>query len=201
MKKGFTLVEILIVIGVFGILMIAGTDFLIQVVRNGNQAAVQNEVRQNASKILQDISASIRNSSCVSWQVMPDSDYDSTGNTPGDVFLRTYSDNCTTLAVEYQFVMDRTVRTVAVTNEVIRNSGKVYRSGQRINSNVVAALDCTGASQCGTSCVNGLTISGTKGTNKAVTINLTVQATTSATRADFCGVTKLSDTITPRGQF
>ena len=55
MKKGFTLVEMVVVIGLFGLLMVAGTEFLIQVIQNGNRAQMQSEVRQNASAIMQDI--------------------------------------------------------------------------------------------------------------------------------------------------
>ncbi len=190
MKQGFTLVEVILVLGIFGILMIAGTDFLIQVVRNGNQATTQNEVRQNASKIMQDLEASIRSAACVNWVV---------GNTFGvgpkqqDITLRTYSDNChTALVNEYKFFFDPQLRS---------NQGVVLKNGQPLVSTASAVLDCVNASQCGTSCDNGVTISGTPLTNQAVTITLTVQSTTSATRSDFCAATKLSETITPRSQY
>ncbi|MBI3559111.1 type II secretion system protein [Candidatus Gottesmanbacteria bacterium] len=52
---GFTLIELVVVLGIFGILMVAGTEFFIQVIKNSNQATMQNEVRQEANKIMQDI--------------------------------------------------------------------------------------------------------------------------------------------------
>lgn len=54
-KKGFTLIELVVVLGIFGILMVAGTEFFIQVIKNGNQATMQNEVRQEANKIMQEV--------------------------------------------------------------------------------------------------------------------------------------------------
>lgn len=188
MNKGFTLMETVIVVGIFGVLMLAGTDFFIQIVQNSNRTTIENEVHQNANQILQDLSTSIRASSCVSW----------VGGNNSDILLTTYLDgNCATPVDTFQFVFDP--------NQAKKlNSGKVFKNGQRISSNGVAAINCAGASECATSwagCVNGFSVSGTSGTNQAVTIGLVVQATTSATRSDFCAVVNLSDTITPRTQF
>lgn len=60
MKRGFTLIELVVVLGIFGILMVAGTEFFIQVIKNGNQATMQNEVRQEANKIMQDVANEAR---------------------------------------------------------------------------------------------------------------------------------------------
>lgn len=62
-KKGFTLIELVVVLGIFGILMVAGTEFFIQVIKNSNQATMQNEVRQEANKIMQDITNEARKNS------------------------------------------------------------------------------------------------------------------------------------------
>lgn len=66
-NKGFTIVELVIVLGIFGILMVAGTDFLIQTIRNSNRSAIQNEVRQNASRVMQDIVTKMRDASLYSY--------------------------------------------------------------------------------------------------------------------------------------
>ncbi len=55
--KGFTLIETLVVIGIFGILMLAGTAFLLSMMRNSNQIKIQTELRQTASRIMQDITS------------------------------------------------------------------------------------------------------------------------------------------------
>ncbi len=60
MKRGFTLIELVVVLGIFGILMVAGTEFFIQVIKNSNQATMQNEVRQEANKIMQDVTNEAR---------------------------------------------------------------------------------------------------------------------------------------------
>ena len=54
------MVELIVILAVFGVLMLAGTDFFIQVIHNSNRAAMENEVRQNASKIMQDITNEAR---------------------------------------------------------------------------------------------------------------------------------------------
>lgn len=59
-KKGFTLIEIMIVLAIFGVLMIAGSDMLINVLQNSAKSVTQNEVRQNANKIMQDITSQLR---------------------------------------------------------------------------------------------------------------------------------------------
>ncbi len=65
MTRGFTLIELLVAIGIFGILMVAGTDLLVKIIQNGNRAAMENEVRQNASLIMQDITAEVRSAATV----------------------------------------------------------------------------------------------------------------------------------------
>lgn len=71
MKKGFTLIEILIVLILFGVLMIVGTDMFLNVLQNSNLATIQSDVRQNASNILSDVSGNIRASSNVSFNPPP----------------------------------------------------------------------------------------------------------------------------------
>lgn len=187
MNKGFTIIEIVVVLGIFGILILVGTDFLISVIQNNNRSAIESEVRQNASKLLGEVSSSIRLAACVKWFPQP--------LVPaGDITIQTYGDTeCTSSLIdEYKIFYDPSNR---------KNQGKMFKNNRQISANGVAVLDCTGASQCGTSCVNGFSISATPMTNGSVTITMVVQATTSAVRSDFCAVTKLSDTVTPRIQF
>ena len=190
MRKGFSLVELLVVLGIMGVLILAGTDFLVQVVRNANRAAVENEVRQNASKIMQDMVSSIRGASCVDWEVRSTPGYPA-GN--GDVVVRTYSDNCVSKVDEFQFVFDPVRRGV---------QGIVLRNGRIISSPGVAVISCPGTNQCATTgCVNGLSVSGTSGSNAAVTLGLAVQSTTSASQTFFCATTSLSNSVTPRVKY
>lgn len=176
MKKGFTLVEIIVVIGVFGVLMVAGTEILIAVIKAQNRASIENEVRQNGSKIMQSLAASIRVASCVSWA----------GSDSQNKTLTTYSDaNC---------AADKRVDWYAFN---ITESRAVYKNDKRITSGAVAVCADTG---CGSSCsTNGLAISGVPGTAGAVVLTLTIQQTPRANiRSDFCGRITLAETVTPR---
>lgn len=202
MKKGFTLIELLVVLGLFAILTLSATNFLIQMVQNSNRVTTENEVRQNANKIMQEIGTSIRTAGCVNWQTGA-KNYPDLADGQVDMTIWTYSDNCNTLVDEFKvfFTDPRDYHDLPSDNHR-GNQGKVYRNGRQISSEWgVAALSCANGGQCGTNCVNGLSVSGSAGTNKAVTVNLTVQATTSATNSDFCGVTSISDSFVPRGQY
>lgn len=200
MKHGFTLVEILIVIGVFAILMVAGTDFFLQVIVNSNQATIQNEVRQNVSQVLQQVTTSIRNAGCVSWTIGNDPTFDTQGHGPsGEVVLKTFSDNCSTLADQYRFSYARNGNDFTGTGNVYKTVGT--GSELLVSPPGVAFIDCDRASQCGnTVCGNGIKILGTSGTSNAVTVSLTAQAQLSAVRADFCATFVGSDSATPRAR-
>ncbi len=199
MRKGFTLVEVLIVIGLFGFLMVVATDFLIQVMLNSRRSSIDYELRQDGSKVLQEISASIRTANCVSW------DYDS-ANRQKDVNLTTYVDACNgTVLDNFKFMY---VSYMAATDaNRVTNSGRVYKkvgaNWQQISANS-AVISCpgSGSNECvpdWTTCQNGVVVSGTSGSDRAVTLSLSIQSTTSATRPDYCIKRTVSDTITPRG--
>ncbi len=88
MKKGFTLVEILIVMVVFGGLMIVGTNLFFQVVMSANRATTETELRQNISLAMETITRSIRKASCYTI--------------PSQTVLNLYSDvDCTQLMNSY----------------------------------------------------------------------------------------------------
>lgn len=210
MKKGFTLIEILIVIGVFGILILVATDFLIQVVRNANQAAAKAEIRQNASKIIQGLTSSIRNAACVSWQTGTDG-YAVGALGQDDVHLRTYSDQCDgTLVDEYHFFFDHNLPVTYSSNQPAVQGRVAYKVGATGTEQIISApgaafISCAEASKCALyNCVNGFQIKngtpwGSSNTTSALSFDLYVQATVSAVRSDFCAATKFSETVTPRG--
>src|SRR5574340_115481 len=140
MKKGFTLVEILMVIAIFGILMVVGTDFLIQVMRSNKRSAIEYELRQDGSRILQEISASIRAANCVSW------DYDS-ADRQKDVNLTTYVDACGGEVLDsfkFMFVS----YTVTMDPNRVVNSGRVFKKvgtdWQQLSAGS-AVISCPGA--------------------------------------------------------
>ena len=65
-KFGFTLVELAVVVGLFGVLLLIGTDLLIQVINSSNKAAAEMELRQNMSVAMDTISRSVRKARCLS---------------------------------------------------------------------------------------------------------------------------------------
>lgn len=61
MKKGFTLIEILVVIFIMGIMATVVSDVLLSVFRSSNKTNILNEVNQNADFILNSLESTIRN--------------------------------------------------------------------------------------------------------------------------------------------
>lgn len=113
-KKGFTLVEMVIVLGIFGILMVAGTDFLIQAIRNSNRSAMENEVRQTASQIMQDIDAEARKADPLVGFSFPG----------GNLQMTTVNSNPPRV-INYSVISGSLTKTVNGGSPVILNSSKV----------------------------------------------------------------------------
>lgn len=169
MKKGFTLVELVVIIGIFGVLLSVGTDFLIQTIRNSNRSAMENEVRQNASRIMQDIESEAKKADpAIPFSFPVGGLQMTTIDVPSRVILYSVSNGDITKTV---------------------NGG----TPATLNSNRVAVLNCTGCP--GASCTSGLSTSLSGG---SLLVNLTVQNNTTYTRSDFCAKTSLSETITAR---
>lgn len=57
------MIEAIVVLGIFSVLLTAGANLLITTTRNSSRVAIQNEVRQEASKIMQDIITETRQAS------------------------------------------------------------------------------------------------------------------------------------------
>lgn len=64
--RGFTLIEIMVVLALFSTLMLVGTNIFLQVVQSANRAALANELRQNSSVAMETVARSIREAGCVS---------------------------------------------------------------------------------------------------------------------------------------
>jgi prepilin-type N-terminal cleavage/methylation domain-containing protein len=64
-NKGFTLIELVVVIVIFGILLTVGTNVFFQVVMGANKASIEAELRQNASFVMENITRDVRKYSCI----------------------------------------------------------------------------------------------------------------------------------------
>ena len=185
----------MIVLAVFGILMVAASSFLIQVVQNGNRVAIENEVRQNGQAVIGDIISRGRTASCVYFYQPPggaavlrlSNSVSGTGCNGGD-------------RIEYQ--VDSTG---VVTRKEISQSG-VVSGPVTISSPSVAVLDCSGgvAACRGGSCVPGLAVSGNFDpvnhvlAGQTATVTLSLQQPPGVSRSDFCAAMTLVDSVTPR---
>ncbi len=185
MNKGFTILERLIVIVLFGVLMVTATNVFISVCQNSNRASVQNEVRQNAGKIMQDLSAEIRKAQCVYVHPEP---------SPGAELRLSdgASDPTCIVGNRVEYYQDaKGVLTKAATDSA--NNPVSFAS---LTSQKVAVLSCTvNNGSCGGVCNPGLV---TVQTGNSYQINLSVQQALGVIRTDYCATVNLTDTITPR---
>lgn len=170
----------MITMAILGVIMVGGSDFLIQTVRNANQATIENDVRENASLILQDVAAQIRQAKCVySTATLLQISDDAVDATCSNGNTVTYSQD---------------------------GNGVVTKSGVGVlNSANTAILDCSagGTAACGgtgSSCQPGLVISpaGKVPDDVPVTVSVWAQQLPGLVRSDFCASVKLSDSITLR---
>lgn len=179
-KRGFTLVELVVVIAIFGILAVISTNFLISMIKNGNQTSVQNEVRQNAARIMDDLTSAIRNGGCVEYIV---------SNSPVLQSVTVYpSSDCN--------------GTIGTIKYEVDGSGQMTKTIDGADAGTLGSDKisvCNNPGCGGGSCTPGLMISPSGQSTRAVQVNLTVQqAIGSAARSDFCASTILENTVTPR---
>mgnify|MGYP001588338254 CR=1 FL=1 len=188
MNKGFTLVELMVALGVFGIIMLSGSNFVIQTLRNSKQAAIQSEVRQNSSIILQDIITQDRRDYCVH--------YESVSNT---ALLRFSDDpNGTKCASgsQTEYYQDQN----GVITRVATDSAGTQLSFGILSSRNLAVLNCSSRGlACGQSnpalCLPGLLSTSNGG---QTTVSIYSQQSPGQSSSENCAAVKLSNTVTPR---
>lgn len=65
LKKGFTIVELTVVIGIIGVLLTVGMNVFFQVVMSSNKATTEAELRQNTSLVMETVSREVRKAGCL----------------------------------------------------------------------------------------------------------------------------------------
>lgn len=187
-KSGFTLVEIVVVIAIFGFLLLAASAILVSVIQTSNRTSVSNQVRESASRILEKMAADVRNAQCVSY------------GTPGELVI--YDSACVNALKTYS--VDAT-GVLTVTDET-------QPPGVTTTLSPADVAVCADSNSCpSTSCSPvGLSVANTADpdptypantTKRAVVITLAVRQNVTSTRSDFCAKTVLEDTVTPRNAF
>lgn len=176
-NRGFTLVEITVVLGILGILLVVGTGIFAQVLQTARRVQIQNEVRQNANYGIELIIREIRRAQCI--------------NISGTT-MTTYGDEGCSSNQLSQFNLEETVAG--------NNVWHIKKDGQDLFSETVTAYKCT---ECGNtaSCSGvGLEFDPSSGniTSGSIKITLTVQQANLAARSDFCGKVKLEETVSMR---
>lgn len=191
-KKGFTVIELVVVIAIMGVLTVVASQFLIAVIQGNNRATIENEVRQNAEAIRNDLVAEIRKSLCVRYDPASGSNLSklSLSDTPDPSPIVT----CTSGKRTVTYVVDATAATKGQVTKTIVDSVN-GTSTLIMTSPSTALLYCSGS--CSTqNCSTGLVANPSGG---SWVINIyAMQSSTNGTRSDFCANVNLNDAATQR---
>jgi prepilin-type N-terminal cleavage/methylation domain-containing protein len=176
MKKGFSLIELMVVIAIASILLMVTANFLIFTIQRNNQASIENEVRNEANSLLDSVGKDIRNSSCECVSANSISLFGTSGcedvclGNPGPTPYAIYSLDETSYALK--------------------------RNDLDMSSNAIKVRNCTGCTT--TNCSDGFVISTPAINSREYTINLYLRQAKDNPRSDFCGKVQVQDTFTPR---
>lgn len=188
---GFTLVELMVVIGVAVLLMGAALVILSQVMQTANRAQISNELRQTGSQMMETMIREVRKARSVE---VP---------TSGGTTLMTFSDAyCSIPAVAFSWDLT----TSSVQEQVFVPDPTPTLPLANLTSGRVVVLDC-GNTCSKASCVAGFSVTAYDGygnpsasclTIAKVTINLTVQQALATVRPEYCGKMKFSESVATR---
>lgn len=180
LKLGFTLVELVVVMAIFAVLAVVAANFLIATVSTSNRTVVENEVRQNASLIMEDMVAEIRKGSCVYFASNTMTISNAPATTSGCGSYPTYNTTAFSLS-----------------------SGQITKSVNGVAPSTISSpkvLFCNNINPCDntSTCTGGMTVSPTGPTGGAIDISLSVRQSNPTARRDSCAKVVLSETVTPR---
>jgi prepilin-type N-terminal cleavage/methylation domain-containing protein len=171
MKKGFSLIELMVVIGLAALLLMVTTNFLIFTIQRNNQATIENEVRNEANSLLDTLGKDIRNSSCECMTGNSISLYGSSGCVcagGGPTPYAVYS---------------------------VDSAFSLTKNASKISSNAVKVQNCP---VCSTTCNPGFVISTPATFSRVYAISLSLRQAADNPRSDFCGKVQVQQTFKPR---
>ncbi len=178
LKSGFTLIELTVVIGVFGILAVVAANFLLSTVATTNRTNIESDIRQNVTLIMTDITSEVRKAACVNFK------------TVGSNKVLTISSDSDDKLVDCD--VDTSVEFI------VDSAGLVYKNGNKISSQNIAFCTTPNACDGNTDCDPGLSVSPVGTTDQAVDITLSARQKKASKRQDSCAGITLSETVTPR---
>lgn len=177
MNKGYTLVELLIVLSVFGILLVAGTNLFMQVMLSANRVRVENEVRQNINIVLEEMVREVRRSVCLRVE----------GN---GTILKLYNrENCS--------AADIALATFSLVSDDIQKQINADPAQSMLYQRVMAGHYPSGCTGDAADLEPGLNFS-LNANQRAVDIVLKLQSRTTSNRSDYCGKIELRETVSLR---
>lgn len=172
-SKGFTLIELVAVIGVTGILLVLVSAIFIQIIQSNTRATVANDIRESGQFMIENIVRSIRNSESVTA---------AGGITNGKVLSITVV--TTGVADTYAFTC-------------LNNNPSLTKNGQQLNTTkILVSVNCDGSIDTSKSYFE--MIAPAAGAPAAVQINLVLETTGSQIHREYIGKQTLTQLVTLR---
>lgn len=176
LKAGVTLIELTIVIAIFGILATIATNFLLSTVSTNNRTLVENDVRQSVTLAMSDIASQIRKAGCIN--------FDPTASTLTISESADDAPSCSGGATSVVFA--------------VSSAGVLSKNGNSITSNGVVFCRTTNSCTGSSGCAKGLDVSPSGHTTDSVDLVLSARQKNRTTKRDSCVAISLSETVTPR---
>lgn len=173
MKKGFTLLELMVVIAIGAILLLVTADFLIFAIQRNNQITIENTVRNEANLLMDDLARDIRNSSCECATANSISLFNNSG----------CSSYCSGGGSPYA------VYTIDASKHLLRNS--TILSSNAVKLEICSTCDCLVGP------TPGLIITPAP-SGRSYLVTMSLRQALDNPRSDFCGKVQIQQTIKPR---
>lgn len=170
MKKSFSLIELMIVIAISSLILLVVTNFLIMTVQQNNKISIENEIRNEANTLLDQMAKDIRQSKCECVTATS---------------IRLYGvSNCG--ACNGTVPTPYAAYSVNASNDFLKNS--VVKNSAGIKARSCADCGCLVPTP-------GLIVAAA---GRAYTVNLSFTQAGNSPRSDFCGKVTVQQTVKPR---
>lgn len=179
MKKSFSLIELIVVMTIFVVLLFVVSNFLISVLQQNNEISISNEVRNEANRLMDQVTTDLRSSKCETVA----SDVD--GNSIVSLF--NVSDCTSVGAVPF-----------AIYRVDSSSDLNLTKNNSILNSNTVKIRNCSVCS-CATP-LPGFVVTETAVGSRVYNVSVSLTQARDNPRADFCGKITTQKTVSPRNR-